>query len=369
MSEEGSSGDDEIIGKRKRRQPGQWWLNSSERTEETKAAESQPTLKKSKQTNREPTIAVASPVKKNRASKKGTQTQPVSSSSRSTSKARDKRTKQNENRSKRGGTSSQRTEREVFVVNEAKQIQHQEVQAQDLDPLQSSPLTHRDHGLNSGKFMVKEAMCFTGDQVFQRVFLHHTNKKKMSVPPVPTSPRASREQVGPPEPGKRRSKQPGNWWMVNSMPADVENITSQPQQQKPKPHKERKKQSKLTKSTRHSTPKKDRTAALLKPPGGTPVPPLKVPPMSAPKTIKRSLATFKDILTSATETPAAVSSRGKGLSARQNVAARPAVDLAVTRSAARRGAEVEELFRVDGFEFNSPPNQEARLNSSHSEIM
>lgn len=157
MSEEGSSEDDEIIGKRKRRQPGQWWLNSSDRTEETKATESQPTLKKSKQTNREPSIAVASPVKKNKVSTKGNQTQPVSSSSRSTSKAQDKRTKQNKNRSKRGGTPSQRTEiREVFVVNEAEQIQRQEVQDQDLDPLQSSPLAHRDHSLNSGKFMVKE---------------------------------------------------------------------------------------------------------------------------------------------------------------------------------------------------------------------
>lgn len=191
----------------------------------------------------------------------------------------------------------------------------------------------------------------------------------MSVTPVPTSPRASREQVGPPEPGKRRKKQTGNWWIVNGMPADVENITSQPQQQKPKPHKERKKQSKLTKSTRHSTPKKGRTAASLKPPGGTPVPPLEVPPMSAPKTIKRSLAAFKDILTSAAETPAAVSSRGKGLNNRQNVAAHPAVDVAVTGSAARRGAEVKEFFRMDGFEFNSPPNQEARLSRSHSEIM
>lgn len=191
----------------------------------------------------------------------------------------------------------------------------------------------------------------------------------MSVTPVPTSPRASREQVGPSETGKRRKKQPGNWWMVNGMPAYMENITTQPQQPKPKPHKERKKQPQLSKSTRHSTPKKGRTAASLKPPEGTPAPPLKVPPMSAPKTIKRSLAAFKDILTSATETPAAVGSRGKGLTTRQNVAARPAVDVAVTGSAARRGAEVEEFFRMDGFEFNSPPNQEARLNSSHSEIL
>lgn len=159
MSEEGSPGDDEIIGKRKRRQPGQWWLNSSDRTKETKAAESQPTLKKSKQTDREPSAAVASPVKKNRVSKKGNQSQPASSSSRSTSKAQDKRTKPKENRSKRGGTSSQRTEiREGFDVNEAKQIQRQEVQDQDLDPVQSSPLVHRDHSLNSGKFMVKEAL-------------------------------------------------------------------------------------------------------------------------------------------------------------------------------------------------------------------
>lgn len=156
---EGSSGDDEITGKRKRKQPGQWWLNSPERTEETKATESQPTLKKSKQTNREPSPAVASPVKKSRALKKGDETQPVSSSSQSTSKAQDKRTKQNENRSKRAGTSRRRTRiQEVFAVNEAEQIQHQEVQDQDLDPPQSSPLANRDHSLNSGKFTVKEVL-------------------------------------------------------------------------------------------------------------------------------------------------------------------------------------------------------------------
>ena len=46
-------------------------------------------------------------------------------------------------------------------------------------------------------------------------------------------------------------------------------------------------------------------AVPSKPAGGTPTPPLKLLP--APQTVKRSLATFKDIFTSVVETPIEVS--------------------------------------------------------------
>lgn len=153
MSKESSSADDQIAGKRKRRQPGQWWMNSSEKTEETNVTERLPTVKKSKRKNTEPlNVAVPSPVK----SKKDgdLEQQPGPSSSQKTNKAREKKTKQSKNRNQERKTPRKtKASQEVFVETEAEQIEQQEAS----DPLHSSPLVlpHRDHSSSSGKIIVK----------------------------------------------------------------------------------------------------------------------------------------------------------------------------------------------------------------------
>lgn len=106
----------------------------------------------------------------------------------------------------------------------------------------------------------------TGAQIFQKVYQH-------------------KERVSKAEPGKRRRKPPGNWWLINSVDEDLESVSSQPQQlhKKSKHRKEKKKHSKLRKSF-----SSDGDAAVSSAPqGGAPVPPLKQTEVSTPKMSKR----------------------------------------------------------------------------------
>ncbi|XP_039983520.1 ankyrin repeat domain-containing protein 11 isoform X2 [Xiphias gladius] len=324
--ERSSPEESQILGKQRRKQTGQWWLSSPQITEVIKVTDNQPMLKKFKQHNKEPSAAEPSPVKakKDRVLKKRNQKQPVPSSSQSTIKAKEKKTRWNKNRPATGDTADKmKATDEVFNTTEAEQIeQQQEVLDQDHDPVHSSPLVfkHKDLSLNSG------------DQVFQRVY-HHVSNEKISCTPAPGSPRRPWEQLSAAEPEKRRRKPPGNWWMVKGMCGDEESISSQRQQPNPKETKsckEIKKQSKQSRSPRLGTPKNGNMAVSSKPLGGAHVPSLKLKPLSAPKTVKRSLATFKDIFTSATESLTVISSRDIGHNNRNNVTAGPAEQVTLT---------------------------------------
>lgn len=198
--------------------------------------------------------------------------------------------------------------------------------------------------------------CFTGNWVFQRVY-HCVSNEKMSI--IPASLRGSRKKLSIEEPEKRRRRSPSKWWMVNGMSEEVASI-SQPQQQKLKPHKERKKKSKQIKSPGL---KNGNMVVSSKPSGGAPVTPLKGAPVSAPKTVKRSLATFKDIFTSATETPTVVSSKEAGGSNKHKVTAPPAVEVRVTDCTTHSKAEAEDILSMDAGESHSLPNHELPQNS------
>lgn len=178
MSEDSSSGNDQIIGKRKRRPPGQWWLNSMQGTEDVKVTDTQPTLKKSKQNNKQTPAPEPSPVKtkKDRGLKRRNQPQPLPLSSQTTNAAKEKRTKQNKNISERGNIPGKlKTLHKECDVTEAGQIEEQqECLDQDPDPLGSSPLVlaHKDHSLNSGR--MKELHWFFSLRqklVYQVLFL------------------------------------------------------------------------------------------------------------------------------------------------------------------------------------------------------
>lgn len=227
------------------------------------------------------------------------------------------------------------------------QEEQQEVLDQGLDDEELSPLVlaHRDHSLNSG------------DQVFQKVY-HHNSTEKTSKTAAPVSSRGPREQLRPADTEKRRRKRPSNWWEVNGPSEDVESISSQPQQQELKPREERKKQSKQSKSPGLKSTKKGKMAASSEPLGGAPVP----PPLSAPKTIKRSLATFKDIFTSVTETPTAVSRKEAGQINRRKASAHPAVEVTVTDCSTLSKTN-EEIPGTDAGGSNSPPNHEVLQDS------
>lgn len=167
VSEGRSTGDGELIGKRKRRPPGEWWISSSQGPEETKATEEQPTSKKSKQNNKKPAAAAPSPVqtKKQRALKKMNQAEPTPSSSQSPNNNKSKkekkvkRTRQPNNINKRGD--KMKASEALDAVEEQIELQEQQqFLDKDLDPLQSSPLflVHSDQSLESGKVMMKEVI-------------------------------------------------------------------------------------------------------------------------------------------------------------------------------------------------------------------
>lgn len=284
--QESLSDNSHLLGKRKRRQTGQWWMSCPESTEDAKTPDNQPTLKRSKQNS----AAAPSQTKKNKVLKRRSQTQPQLSPSHNTTKVKTKKAKQTENRNTRGDKQNKRkVTDEVFDVSEAEQDQ-------DQDQEQSSPLvlTHRDHTHSS----------------------------------APVSPRGSREQIQAAEPEKRRRKAPSNWWIVDGVSEDAEINSSQPRQQEPKRQKERKKPSKQNRSPRRGSPKNGNTAVSSKPQEGAPSTPQRAKAFSPQKSVKHSLATLKDIFTAATETPAAVSRRDAGLNNRQKVAERPVEEVA-----------------------------------------
>lgn len=135
-------------------------------------------------------------------------------------------------------------------------------------------------------------------------------------------------------------------------------ISSRPQQQEPKPHKERRKKSKQSRIPRLGTPKNGNMALSPKPLGGAPLPHLKVEPLLTPKTVKRSLATFKDIFTSVAETPTVV--REAGQNNRRKVIARPTSGVTATDHTKLTDGGI---LSMDDGESNSPPNPENPQNS------
>ena len=150
VSEESSSEDIQIPGKRKRRQPGQWWVSGSLSTEETKVSDSETTLKKSRQSKKEPIATVLSPVKTKKDGGMKRRNQPAPSPRQKTNKAKEKKTSQNRNRKTKGDTPAKVKASEVFDMVEAEQIEEQEVADEDME---SSPLVfaHREHSQNRGK--------------------------------------------------------------------------------------------------------------------------------------------------------------------------------------------------------------------------
>lgn len=131
------------------------------------------------------------------------------------------------------------------------------------------------------------------------------------------------------------------------MTEDMESISSEPQQlnpKEPKPRKERNPRTKQSRSPELWTSKKGNAAVSSKPPGGAPVTSLKPRQLLAPKTVKHSLATFKEIFTSATESPVDKSDAGqKNI---REVTVCPAEDC---RTLSKTNKEIP---RMDAGEFN-----------------
>ncbi|XP_061569607.1 uncharacterized protein si:ch211-161h7.4 isoform X2 [Cololabis saira] len=297
------SEDTEVLVKRQRKQTGPWWMSGPHSIEEPEIQ--QPTVKKSKQNNTEPSTAVLSPGKAKKDKVYKNQKRPVTSTE---PKNKEKKTKQSRKRNARGAVPDEiKATDDIVHAGEAEQIFDP-----NLDQEHSSPMvfTHRDHSLNSGR------------ELFQRVYHHTPSEKVSTTPAAPVSPRKAKEQLREAEEGKRRRNPPGNWWESNV--SDNSESSALPAEQLKrkgtKAQQQRRKQSKKRNSARLGIPKNGKVAIPSIPAGGAP----RSPRLSAPKTVKRSLATFKDIFSSAVEGLTVVSSRGAHQSGRSNAPSHPA---------------------------------------------
>ncbi|CAJ1082132.1 uncharacterized protein si:ch211-161h7.4 isoform X2 [Xyrichtys novacula] len=340
MSDENLSNDEDNLWRRKRQQIKQWLMTSPEKT---KVTDRQSTSKKTKQ-KKEPNTATASPVKakKENLLKRGKKTETASSSSQKTTKAKAKKTKPSKNKNKEDSPVKKKATHKVFDEIEVEQVGEHERQDR---------IEEDGHELSS-PFDCTRRNCSTGSQVFQKVYHHTPTQKKLNTP-APVTPQRPQEQLKAAEPWKRRRKAPGSWWLVDGPPVEVENISSQPQQQEPKSQRGKKKKSKQE-SKILETPKNSNVSVPSKPQGGPPVPQLNVKPSSAPKTVKRSLALFKGILTSNIETPTGESSKEVG---QRNTHQVTATDPPIPEF------RIKDVFSVDAGEPNSPPNQDATQDS------
>lgn len=192
-----------------------------------------------------------------------------------------------------------------------------------------------------------ECTFVVGGELFQKVY-HHT-----STPASQTC--QQKEQLRETEPTKRRRKPPTDWWAVPKVD-DLETIDSQPRQpplNDPKPHQKREKRPKQS-PFRLGAPKNGNVAS--KTPGGAPEAPAK--PLSAPKIVKCSLATFKD--PSVVETPTTVTNRHTHYCKMRDIMSQPSEESADTGpiTGSRPDADMHSGADVDEC---TQPNQEVSL--------
>ncbi|XP_067342729.1 titin homolog isoform X2 [Channa argus] len=345
VTEESSSEDSQVLGKRKRKQPGQWWLSHPETTEQTEGTNNQLTLKKSKQNNKKPSAAVPSSiqVKKANISKRRNPKQPVPSSSQNTNTTERKNTKMTKTTIIKGETlDKKKTTDEVFKETRVKKIEYQDQQQDvtdyDLDLVHSSPLDLTQRGLSLS----------SGNQVFQRVYQHVPTEKR------PRTPRRTWQQLGGETTDRRRRKPPGSWWLVNDISEDGEQSHFRSQhlyRKEPKLCKQQKNQPEQSRSSGLGSPKDGNMAVSPKPLGGATLPRLKPKPLSAPKAVKHSLAVFNDIFTSPTETEPAVSSGDTCQNERHMGTAHPTEEVSVFLQ-----------------NFETPPDSKCQSGNPHKEL-
>ncbi|XP_054893895.1 protein IWS1 homolog isoform X2 [Poeciliopsis prolifica] len=294
-SSSSSSVEGQVSRKRKKQQPGDWWVSSPANPEQ---AEPPQPLKKSKLKSKEPSTAVPLTIKnkKDKAPARKNSKEPTKSSSDDTNEVKESKRKPPKRRNARDVKKKETAEKLCRAVAE---LEEQQIPDQQLDE-DSSPLVFsmRDQSLNSR------------GELFQKVY-HHTSSHASRTC-------QQKEQLRETEPTKRRRKPPNDWWAVPKAD-DLETIDSQPRQpplNDPKPPKKWEKQPKQS-PFRLSAPKNGNVAS--KTPGGAPEAPVK--PLSAPKIVKDSLATFKDALV--VEPPSAVTNRHVNRCEMRNVTSQP----------------------------------------------
>lgn len=199
-----------VVGKRKRRPPGDWWINSPT-SSEREAKHQQQTVTKTKPHNKESNSA-PSPAPAATAGEK--KKHKHSSSSSDSQRQNTEKTKSKKGKLKRTSpvksALSDKPEEDLGRIVQDRGLDHDS----DSD---SSPLLfpHRDRSISSGQ------------KAFDKVYQNDPNGKKSSSLHCATLEKQPASQ-------KRRRKAPGNWWEANPTEEEQEEALSEPQQQKPK---------------------------------------------------------------------------------------------------------------------------------------
>ncbi|XP_067107918.1 serine/arginine repetitive matrix protein 1 [Osmerus mordax] len=276
-----------VLAKRKKCAPGAWWLGVSDRTTNTEA-DSGPAVKKSKQSSRK-TAKASPPVVQDEALEGGvSDRKPSKLSSRRSADPQPKKAGARARHTRKRKSSRPKPEKpaetEVEVVVDCG--------SHDQGELSPQPSPLRQH------------TSTPSEKVFDRVYGRTPNPKSaLNHPSTPLRPH-NHENI--PMQEKRCRKAPGNWWEIGSPPADVEATPSPPRKPKDKNTKTQKGEAKHPKP--HKSPslrphQNGRLAGSPKPRRTVHEPPLKKKDLSAPKTAKRSLATFAAIFTSSDTVP------------------------------------------------------------------
>ncbi|XP_036801516.1 protein piccolo isoform X3 [Oncorhynchus mykiss] len=321
-------------GKRKRIKPGPWWLTSPFNTQVTETVNTH-TANKYKHNNKKTKTKPAryssvesgqeegtsrplfnQNAKKKPSSNQTAENKPLSNQTTENKPWSNQTAEHKAEKPKRGRTKKQKTTSREEPARPEGQREEEEAEAstaeqqeeqQELGGLSPMPSPLRQHTLTPS------------EKVFDWIYTRHPKCKPQSditphsatvipsrsdaYPTTVTPSRQWRQAREAPEKRSRRRKAPGNWWVTNNPPENADSTSSFPQQSQPYPKKPSPPQPQPNPKTRKverskflGPPQNGNTASSTRP-GGVQTP-LKRKDLSAPKTVKCSLATIGAVFSS-----------------------------------------------------------------------
>ncbi|XP_072306952.1 uncharacterized protein [Eucyclogobius newberryi] len=243
-SMEGTSDEGGVLGKRKRKPTGQWWMSCPQSPPQQQTDKPQ-TVKKAKHANKDLSAPLASPVKVTRCARKKTLKPSSSSSDCQIQKIEKKKVKKG---------------------NQKRQRPFTRTPFEDSDEVFQDRALNRDSDSSPLLFPHKKHSHSSGEKMFPKVYQNASSDKLSSTHDhaSPTRPEGPLRSTDTP---KRRRKSPGNWWQVNPAPEDQEVV----------------KQKREVAGEKRKRPKKPTVHSPAKPLEG------------APKLKKLSLASYSDL--------------------------------------------------------------------------
>ncbi|XP_031692339.1 serine/arginine repetitive matrix protein 2 isoform X1 [Oncorhynchus kisutch] len=325
----------QLTGKRKRIKPGPWWLTSPFNTQVTETVNTH-TANKYKHNNKKTKTKPAryssvesgqeegtsrplfnQNAKKKPSSNLTAENKPLSNQTTENKPCSNQTAEHKAEKPKRGRTKKQKTTSREEPARPEGQREEEEAEAstaeqqeeqQELGGLSPMPSPLRQHTLTPSEkvfdwIYTRPPKCKTQSHITP----HSATVIPSRSDAYPTTVTPSRQwrqaREAPEKHSRRRRKAPGNWWVTNNPPENADSTSSFPQQPQPYPKKPspphpqpNPKTRKVERSMFLGPPQNGNTASSTQPGGGQT--PLKRKDLSAPKTVKRSLATIGAVFSS-----------------------------------------------------------------------